>query len=52
MASTHHERPAGVARRLQFAEYPVRTANAQSSDILNDDPSWAALDDQTPHVPP
>ena len=38
MGSTHHERPAGVARCFQAAEHPVRAANAECRDILNDKP--------------
>ncbi len=43
MGSTHHERPAGVARSLQPGKHPVRTANAQRRDVLNHHPTRSAL---------
>lgn len=52
MGSTHHEWPAGVARRRQSGQHPVCPANAQRRDVLNNDPSRAALVDQPLHVPP
>ncbi len=52
MGSTHHERPAGVARRFQPGEDPVRAANAQCRDVLNQHPSRAAFADEAQHVLP
>jgi hypothetical protein len=34
VASTHHERPAGVASRLQLGREPVIASTSQSRDIF------------------
>ena len=52
MGSTHHERPAGVARRLQLRHEPVRSAKAQAKYVLNQHPTGSALPHQPQHVPP
>ena len=52
MGSTHHERPAIVSRRFQAADDPVRAANTQRRDVLNQHPTWPAFDDEAQHVLP
>lgn len=37
MHSTHHDRLAGVAQRLQVSEYPVSAASSESRAVLNND---------------
>ena len=46
--STHHERPAGVACRFQFAENPVDAASADARDVLICEPTGSHLSHQ-PH---
>jgi hypothetical protein len=43
MASTHHERPAGVARRCQAIEHRVCASSAESRDVLSEYPSGSQL---------
>ena len=52
MGSTHHERPAGVARSLQPGKDGVCAANAQCSDVLNQHPIRLALPHDPQHVVP
>ena len=53
--STHHERPAGVAERLQVSEDFVSRCSAQARDVLNDNPRRPCLRDDScelrPEVP-
>lgn len=52
VSSTHHERPAGVARRLQIAEDDICAATAQSRHVLDEHPAWTELaDDAGEFVP-
>ena len=55
MDSTHHERPAGVAKRFQVSEDFVSRCSAQARDVLNDAPSRLCLRDDScelrPEVP-
>jgi hypothetical protein len=46
IVSTHHERPAGVTKRLQVAEDEVSSATPQAGHILADDPLWAQFSDE------
>jgi hypothetical protein len=43
MTSTHHERPAGVARRCQAIEHRVCASSAESRDVLSEYPSGSQL---------
>ena len=52
MGSTHHQRPAGVARRFQSGEHPVRAVDAQRRDVLSDYPIGSAFLDQPQHLEP
>jgi hypothetical protein len=52
VSSTHHERPAGVARRLQVAEDDICAATAQSRHVLDEHPAWAELADNAGELPP
>jgi hypothetical protein len=52
VASTHHERPAGVARRLQVAEDGIRAATAQSRHVLDEHPAWAEFADDAGELAP
>jgi hypothetical protein len=45
MVSAHHERPAGVARRFQLGEHPVRASSSKARNILSDDPRRSELGD-------
>jgi len=52
MNSTHHERPRGVVRLCQIAEYPVSSESSQASDILNEHPIGSALTHNAEHFEP
>jgi hypothetical protein len=52
VSSTHHERPAGVARRLQVAEDGICTATAQSRHVLDEHPAWTEFADDAGELPP
>src|SRR5262249_21069848 len=52
VSSTHHERPAGVARRLQVPEHGIRAATAQSRHVLDEHPAWSELADDAGEFPP
>src|SRR5690349_2023804 len=52
MDSTHHERPALVAERLQVSDDPVRAPASQARNILSEDPSRSALADEPRHFAP
>lgn len=43
VVSTHHERPAGVARRVQIREHLVRCCSAEARDVLSQHPSGSKL---------
>jgi hypothetical protein len=55
MDSTHHDRPAGVAKRFQVSEHLVSRCSAQARDVLNDNPRGSCLLDDScelrPEVP-
>jgi hypothetical protein len=55
MDSTHHERPAGVAKRFQVSEHFVSRCSSKARDVLNDNPSRPCLRDDScelrPEVP-
>ena len=52
MDSTHHQRPAGVARSLQVTQDPVRAAASQARDVLSHHPMRSKLGDEARHVGP
>jgi hypothetical protein len=52
MSSTHHERPAGVVRRLQVAEDDICAATAQSRYVLDEHPAWPELADDAGELAP
>jgi hypothetical protein len=52
MASTHHERPAGVARRFQVTEHPVRAVSSEPRDVLNEYPTGSQLAHDPVHFSP
>jgi len=47
MSSTHHERPAGVACRLQVGEHPVSASSSKARYILSEDPRRSELGDDS-----
>jgi len=52
MSRTHHDRPAGVARRLQVPAHGICAASAQSRHVLDEHPAWAKLADDAGEFPP
>jgi hypothetical protein len=52
VSSTHHERPAGVACRLQVPEDGISAATAQSRHVLDEHPAWTELADDAGKLPP
>jgi hypothetical protein len=52
MSSTHHERPAGVARRLQVAEHGICAATAQSRHVLDEHVAWPELANDASELAP
>jgi hypothetical protein len=52
MASTHHERPAGVSRRFQVTEHPVRAVSSEPKDVLNEYPTGSQLAHDPVHFSP
>jgi hypothetical protein len=52
VSSTHHERPAGVARRLQVSKDGICPATAQSRHVLDEHPAWSELADDAGKLPP
>jgi hypothetical protein len=52
MASTHHERPAGVARRFQVTEHPVSAVSSEPRDVLNEYPTGSQLAHDPVHFSP
>ena len=47
MDSTHHERPAGVARSFQLGEHPVSPASSEVRAVLSACPYRSDLSDET-----
>jgi hypothetical protein len=43
MSSTHHERPAGVARLFQTTEDDVSAASSEARDVLSEYPVGSQL---------
>lgn len=52
MTSTHHERPAGVARLLQVIEDSVCASSSESRYVLSKDPTWSELADDVDELAP
>src|SRR5690606_34768080 len=52
VASTHHERPAGVPEFFQRSEHFVAASAAQRRDVLNAHPTGSHFVDDAPHLPP
>lgn len=52
VSSTHHERPAGVARRFQIAEDDICPATAQRRHVLDEHPAWPEFADDAGDLPP
>jgi hypothetical protein len=52
MSSTHHERPSGVAERLQVSENPVRACSPQTRHVLSQYPSGSQLRHQPGKLSP
>jgi hypothetical protein len=52
VVSTHHERPAGVAARLQVTEHGICAATAQGRHVLDEHPAWLELADDAGEFPP
>ena len=52
VSSTHHERPAGVARRFQITEDDICAATAQSRHVLDEHPAWLEFADEAGELAP
>jgi hypothetical protein len=46
VVTTHHERPSGVAERLQCAEHPVSASSSQARDVFKSDPTRSQISDE------
>ena len=52
MDSTHHERPAGVAERVQVSEHLVRSESSEARDVLSEYPIWSHFAHDPSHFVP
>jgi len=52
VVSTHHERPDGVAFRLQVFDNPVSSESSEAMNVLSADPTGSHLSHDPEHLGP